>query len=162
MILRFFANHCYIVKWVTESMRPFSIVEDQEFHTLMKTGRICHIPSADTVARDVKQVFKKTKARISTFLQEYDRKLSFATDGWTSPNHKAYVAITVHFLKDGVPYHRMNFREQLGSLKNRARLVKKWVVRAFHAPNSGTDIDLIFRSICNSEEPDEFLSHQLC
>jgi hypothetical protein len=28
--------------------------------------------------------------------------LNFATDAWTSPNHKAYVAITVHFQKDGV------------------------------------------------------------
>jgi hypothetical protein len=29
--------------------------------------------------------------------------LSYATDAWTSPNHKAYVAVTVHFEKDGVP-----------------------------------------------------------
>ena len=28
--------------------------------------------------------------------------MSFATDAWTSPNHKAYVAVTVHFEKDGV------------------------------------------------------------
>jgi hypothetical protein len=29
--------------------------------------------------------------------------LSFATDAWTSPNHKAYMAVTVHFETDGVP-----------------------------------------------------------
>ena len=29
--------------------------------------------------------------------------MSYATDAWTSPNHKAYVAVTVHFEKDGVP-----------------------------------------------------------
>jgi hypothetical protein len=29
--------------------------------------------------------------------------LSFATDAWTSPNHKAYVAITVHLEMDGEP-----------------------------------------------------------
>jgi hypothetical protein len=29
--------------------------------------------------------------------------LSFATDAWTSPNHKAYVAITVHLEPEGVP-----------------------------------------------------------
>jgi hypothetical protein len=34
--------------------------------------------------------------------QEYNGALSFATDAWTSPNHKAYIAITVHFQKDGV------------------------------------------------------------
>jgi hypothetical protein len=29
--------------------------------------------------------------------------LSYATDAWTSPNHKAYVAVSVHFEKEGVP-----------------------------------------------------------
>jgi hypothetical protein len=62
-----------IVKWVAESMRPFSIVEDRGFHMLMKTGRpMCHIPSAATVARDVKQVFEKTKRRIATMLKVSD------------------------------------------------------------------------------------------
>ena len=29
--------------------------------------------------------------------------MNFATDAWTSPNHKAYVAITVHFEHEGEP-----------------------------------------------------------
>jgi hypothetical protein len=29
--------------------------------------------------------------------------LSFATDAWTSPNHKAYVAITVHLEQNRSP-----------------------------------------------------------
>lgn len=36
-------------------------------------------------------------------MQEYDGALSFATDAWTSPNHRAYVAITVHLEVDGAP-----------------------------------------------------------
>jgi hypothetical protein len=36
-------------------------------------------------------------------LQRYEGALSYAIDGWTSPNHKAYIAVTVHFEKDGVP-----------------------------------------------------------
>jgi hypothetical protein len=35
--------------------------------------------------------------------QEHEGRLSFATDAWTSPNHKAYVAVTVHFEQDGTP-----------------------------------------------------------
>lgn len=35
--------------------------------------------------------------------QSYEGKLSFATDAWTSPNHRSYVAVTVHFEKDGAP-----------------------------------------------------------
>jgi hypothetical protein len=29
--------------------------------------------------------------------------LNFATDAWTSPNNKAYVAVSVHFENNGVP-----------------------------------------------------------
>ena len=34
-------------------------------------------------------------------MQEYEGALSFGTDAWTSPNHKAYVAVTVHFQRNG-------------------------------------------------------------
>jgi hypothetical protein len=59
-----------MVRWVAESMRPFSIVDDRGFKTLMKTGRPSYyLPSRWTVARDVKHVFKKTRERISEILQ---------------------------------------------------------------------------------------------
>jgi hypothetical protein len=38
-----------------------------------------------------------------TYLEEHDGDLSFATNAWTSPNHKAFIAVTVHFEKDGEP-----------------------------------------------------------
>jgi hypothetical protein len=38
-----------------------------------------------------------------TYLQEHKGALSFVTDAWTSPNHKAFVAVTVHFENNGVP-----------------------------------------------------------
>ena len=34
--------------------------------------------------------------------KEYKGALNFATAAWTSPNHKAYIAVTVHFQKDGI------------------------------------------------------------
>jgi hypothetical protein len=36
-------------------------------------------------------------------LQEYDSALNFATDAWTSPNHWAYIAVTMHLEQDGKP-----------------------------------------------------------
>ena len=36
-------------------------------------------------------------------LQEYEGTLSFETDAWTSPNNKAYTALTTNFERDGVP-----------------------------------------------------------
>ena len=40
---------------------------------------------------------------LTYFIQEHEGALSFGTDAWTSPNHKAYVAVTVHFEHDGEP-----------------------------------------------------------
>ncbi len=36
-------------------------------------------------------------------MQNYDGNLHFVTDAWTSTNHKAFVAVTVHLEHDGVP-----------------------------------------------------------
>ena len=64
-----------IVRWVAESLRPFSIVEDRGFKSLMKTGRPeYYLPSPDTVSWDVKLVFTQTRKRIAKMLQvSYDR-----------------------------------------------------------------------------------------
>ena len=71
---------------------------------MMKMGRPeYYIPSPVTVLCDVKMVFVNTWKRIAKMLQEHDGALSFATDAWTSPNHKAYVAITIHFEHDRKP-----------------------------------------------------------
>lgn len=59
-----------IVRWVSESMRPFSIVKDRGFQSLMKTGRPeYYIPSPETVSRDVKKVFVRCRERIAKMLQ---------------------------------------------------------------------------------------------
>lgn len=36
-------------------------------------------------------------------MQEYEGNLNFATDAWTSPNHKAFVAVSVHLKYKGKP-----------------------------------------------------------
>ena len=55
------------------------------------------------VSRDVKQVFIHACKQVANMLQEYKGQLNFATDAWTSPNHKAFVVFTVHFAHEGVP-----------------------------------------------------------
>ncbi|KAF6744788.1 hypothetical protein DFP72DRAFT_757427, partial [Ephemerocybe angulata] len=86
-------------------LRPFNIVRDRGFLSLMKTGRPQHwIPSPSTVIRDTKLSFVKTRARIAQLLRDHPGSLHFATDCWTSPNHKAFVAFTVHLERDGVPF----------------------------------------------------------
>ena len=59
-----------IVRWVSENARPFSIVSDRGFKSLMKTGRPeYYLPSPSTVARDVRHVFARSRQRISAFLR---------------------------------------------------------------------------------------------
>jgi hypothetical protein len=68
----------------------------------MKTGRPdYYIPSPTTASRDVKRVFVNVRKRMAKMLQEHPGNLNFATDAWTSPNHKAFVAVTVHFELNG-------------------------------------------------------------
>jgi hypothetical protein len=70
----------------------------------MKTG--CHeyyIPSPSTVSHDVKLVFINVRKCIAKMLQTYDGELNFAMDTCTSPNHKAFVAISVHLEHEGKP-----------------------------------------------------------
>jgi hypothetical protein len=59
-----------IVRWIAENKRPFQIVNDRGFQSLMKTGRPAyHIPSAETVSRDVKGVFVLVRQHIAKMLQ---------------------------------------------------------------------------------------------
>ncbi|KAG1722400.1 uncharacterized protein EDB91DRAFT_1240224 [Suillus paluster] len=72
-------------------------------HTRAETRPEYHIPSPSTVSCDVWQVFVRTQRRVATMLQEYDGKVNFTTDGWSSPNHRALVAFSAHFEHKGEP-----------------------------------------------------------
>lgn len=57
-------------RWMAESKRPFNLVKDRGYHRVMKNGHPAHyIPSDRSVARDVRQVFIKTRAKIAKGLQ---------------------------------------------------------------------------------------------
>jgi len=59
-----------LVCWVAESLRPFKIVKDRGFQSLMKTGRLhYYLPSPSTISRNVKTVFAQTRKRIAKLLQ---------------------------------------------------------------------------------------------
>ena len=74
------------------------------FQSLMQTRRLDYdIPSEQAVSREVEQAFIQARKHIAIMVQEYEGQLNFATDAWTSPNHKAFVAFTVHFAHEGTP-----------------------------------------------------------
>jgi hypothetical protein len=59
-----------IVRWVAESLRPFNIVKDRGFNSLMKMGRPgYYIPSPSTVSHDVRLVFANARKCMAKMLQ---------------------------------------------------------------------------------------------
>ena len=59
-----------IVRWVAESKRPFQVINDRGFQMLIKTGRPdFYIPCAETVSRDVKNIFVHVRQQIAKMLQ---------------------------------------------------------------------------------------------
>ncbi|KAF8994850.1 hypothetical protein BDZ89DRAFT_972040 [Hymenopellis radicata] len=89
-------------RWCAENYRPFKIVADRAFKKLMKTGRpAAYIPHPTTVSRDTKTLFAKTRHRLAKHFKTLKSRLHIATDAWTSPNHKAFVAYTAHWEEDG-------------------------------------------------------------
>jgi hypothetical protein len=59
-----------LVQWVSKSLRPFDVVNDESFQCLMKTGRPgYYLPSPKTISRDVKTVFARTRIRIAKLLR---------------------------------------------------------------------------------------------
>jgi hypothetical protein len=90
------------MKWVTESNRPVNIVNDRELCDLLTAGRpSINLPSNDTISKDIDAAFKKCRDHIAKLLQEHPGRLHFATDAWTSPNHCAFLAWTVHLEYEG-------------------------------------------------------------
>lgn len=107
--------------WVAESLRPSSIVEDPGYRRLVKTGRPEFVtPSAKTVMHDILRIFDHAHSRVGRLIkvrysnkyitihllshvQANDSRVSYQTDAWTSPNHRAFVAFYINLERDGHP-----------------------------------------------------------
>ncbi|KAE9402475.1 hypothetical protein BT96DRAFT_937132 [Gymnopus androsaceus JB14] len=60
-----------------------------------------YIPSKETVSRDIKHLYNKTKEKLAKELQEYEGELPIAIDCWTLPNHQACMSVMVANLQKG-------------------------------------------------------------
>lgn len=91
-----------MARWVTENNRPPNIVTDRQLHDMLSSGRPqLTLPTKYTISRDIFCCFDYAREKIDRLLQEYDGRLHIATDAWTSPNHRAFVAFTVHLAHNG-------------------------------------------------------------
>jgi hypothetical protein len=87
-----------LVKWTIVERMPFTAVESPTLRDALRIAKLDGVvPSATTVKRDIMGMFDAEKARMRALLQEVPGKLSFAVDGWTSPNMKPFLGITAHW-----------------------------------------------------------------
>lgn len=92
----------HLVKWLTENNRPINVINDRELRDLLTAGRpSVQLPTNCTISRDIQASFDKCRERIAKLLREHPGRLHFATDAWTSPNHRAFIAWTVHLEYEG-------------------------------------------------------------
>ncbi|KAF7336216.1 Dimer-Tnp-hAT domain-containing protein [Mycena venus] len=108
----------HIIRWVAENNQPLSIVEDHEFKYILRAGQpeFCLLGCC-TVACDLNGAYKHSHTYVQKLLEEYPGQLSFGTDMWTSPNHWAFVAWTVHLQHEGELLSFLLLKDMLHVLK---------------------------------------------
>lgn len=94
--------HAHLIKWVTENNRPINVINNRELCNLLTAGQLnITLPSSNSISCDIQASFEKCQECIAKLLQEHPSHLHFATDAWTSLNHHAFVAWTVHLEYEG-------------------------------------------------------------
>lgn len=89
---------CYLL---ADADLPLSLVERPSFHNLL---RLCN-PNSDgmqvkrhATAAHMYKIFEHTQEYIAEVELRKADYVSITTDAWTSPNNKAYMAMTVHLI----------------------------------------------------------------
>jgi hypothetical protein len=88
-----------LVRMVVEGMVPFSTVDLKTLRSafnLLKPG--VPIPSAKTLKSDLMACFREEDDRINERLRRECSKISVTLDCWVSPNNKAYLGVTGHYI----------------------------------------------------------------
>ncbi len=59
------------------------------------------IHSRQTVARDISDMYVRSRTAIATHLQSVRHRLHITLDGWTSPNVYSFLGVTVRYFENG-------------------------------------------------------------
>ena len=88
-----------LIKWIVIHQHPFTIVEESYFielvHSLYSEA---NIPSADTIKRNIIDLYKLNLKNVQIILQELPGKISFTINIWTSPSTKSFLYLTGYFI----------------------------------------------------------------
>jgi hypothetical protein len=78
---------------------PFAIVESADVRLMLKRLRSdIVVPSADTLKREIMNRHREESACVGDRLRNASGKISLTLDCWTSPNTKAFMGITAHYI----------------------------------------------------------------
>nr|GAT60693.1 predicted protein [Mycena chlorophos] len=87
--------------WVAVRNRPHLAVTDEElvetFRTLQPN---VHVPSNDTIGRDIKLILELSIPAVKDFLRNHVGVLHAMLDGWTSPNVLSMVGLIIQLVDD--------------------------------------------------------------
>src|SRR5579871_2676490 len=87
--------------WIINCQHPLRIVEDPELIQIFKFLNPTAKPVTADVIKDIIMLFyTKGSVEMKTYLSKIQSKISFTLDLWTSPNNKAFVSATGHYIDD--------------------------------------------------------------
>jgi hypothetical protein len=91
-----------VAAWSARRARPFAIIEDEELREIfLMLNSIVEIHSRQTVARDISDMYERSRIVIGLHLQSIKHRLHIALDGWTSPNVTSFLGVTVQYFEKG-------------------------------------------------------------
>jgi len=92
-----------IVEWIVERRHSFNETESQALRKIFEhldPRSTNALMSARTIGRDITKYFETAKATIKECLSLARSRIHISYDLWTSPNHKAMIAIVAHWMAE--------------------------------------------------------------
>ncbi|CAJ0830756.1 12504_t:CDS:2 [Entrophospora sp. SA101] len=98
--------HDMIAIWLINCQRPFLTAEDPELIEIFRYLNPNVKPvKADAIKNTIMKLYKEGKRELKVYLSTINSKISFTSDLWTSPNNKAFVSATAHYIDDDWVLH---------------------------------------------------------
>ncbi|KAJ7208513.1 hypothetical protein GGX14DRAFT_318056, partial [Mycena pura] len=86
--------------WVAVHNRPHLAVTDEELVAAFRTLQPnVHVPSNNTIGRDIKRIHALTKPEVKKLLTNHDGGIHAMLDGWTAPNVLSIVGLVVQIVE---------------------------------------------------------------
>jgi len=92
-----------IVEWIVERRHSFNETESESLHKIFEyldPRSVNALKSEKTTRRDITKYFEIAKATIKERLSLARSRIHISYDLWTSPNHKAMIAIIAHWTSE--------------------------------------------------------------